>query len=55
MTFRSKSASRALDELTHLSQAYPSKTVSVVDNIMDMKYFNDFVPELAARWPLAQP
>jgi ribosomal peptide maturation radical SAM protein 1 len=49
MTFRSKSATRALDELTHLSNAYPTKIVSVVDNIMDMGYFNDFVPQLAER------
>ncbi len=47
MTFRSKSAQRALDELNYLTNRYPGHRVSVVDNILDMKYFKDFVPMLA--------
>jgi ribosomal peptide maturation radical SAM protein 1 len=49
MAYRSKSASRALDELIYLTERYPGYPVSVVDNILDMKYFKDFIPELAAR------
>ncbi|HEY0737385.1 MAG TPA: RiPP maturation radical SAM C-methyltransferase [Herpetosiphonaceae bacterium] len=49
MTFRSKSAKRALDELIYLTSTYPGYPISVVDNILDYKYFKDFVPELAAR------
>jgi len=49
MTFRSKSARRALDELTLLVAQNPGCDVRVVDNILDMRYFKDFLPELAAR------
>lgn len=49
ITYRSKSAQRALDELMYLTSRYPGCSVSVVDNILDMKYFKEFVPELAAR------
>ncbi|HEX6291753.1 MAG TPA: RiPP maturation radical SAM C-methyltransferase [Herpetosiphonaceae bacterium] len=49
MTFRSKSAERALKELLFLTEKYPNHPISVVDNILDYKYFKDFVPELAAR------
>jgi ribosomal peptide maturation radical SAM protein 1 len=48
MAFRSKSASRALNELQWMVATYPDHSVSVVDNILDMKYFHDFVPLLAA-------
>jgi ribosomal peptide maturation radical SAM protein 1 len=47
--FRAKSGRRALDELLQLHARYPSCAISVTDNILDMKYFKDFVPELAAR------
>ena len=47
MAFRSKSSDRALAELRYLLGRYPTKAVSVVDNILDMKYFRDFVPALA--------
>jgi ribosomal peptide maturation radical SAM protein 1 len=47
MMYRSKSAQRALDELIYLTSRYPGHQVSVVDNILDMKYFKDFVPMLA--------
>ncbi|MGB0384023.1 MAG: RiPP maturation radical SAM C-methyltransferase [Ardenticatenaceae bacterium] len=49
MMYRSKSSERALAELTYLTKKYPSYAVSVVDNILDMKYFKDFLPELAER------
>lgn len=48
MNFRSKSASRAIDELVYLKERYAPYTnlVSAVDNILDMKYFKDFIPAL---------
>ena len=49
MAYRSKSAPRALAELTHLSSAYPECDIQVVDNILDLKYFKTLLPELAAR------
>lgn len=49
MPYRSKSAGRALNELQHFTSRYPGSTVTVVDNIIDMKYFKDLVPELAKR------
>ena len=47
MAFRSKSQGRAIEELLHISSAYPAKKIFVVDNILDMKYFKEFVPRLA--------
>ena len=47
MAFRSKSAERALDELTELAARYPGHKAMVVDNILDMRYFRDFIPALA--------
>jgi ribosomal peptide maturation radical SAM protein 1 len=49
MAFRSKPARRAMDELAYLTKRYRVSSVAVVDNILDMKYFNNFVPELAHR------
>ena len=49
MTFRSKSAARALLELSYLVDRYPGYQVWATDFIFDMKYFRDFVPELASR------
>jgi ribosomal peptide maturation radical SAM protein 1 len=49
MGYRSKSPSRAIDELVYLSDTYDSKDVHVVDNILDMGYFNTVLPELARR------
>jgi ribosomal peptide maturation radical SAM protein 1 len=45
--FRSKSGDRALTELMELQAAYPYYPIEVVDNIMDLKYFKSFVPQLA--------
>ena len=47
MTYRSKSPERALKELVEIYHTYPTKSLWVVDNILDMKYFEDFMPELA--------
>ncbi|MCP4656141.1 MAG: RiPP maturation radical SAM protein 1 [bacterium] len=47
MGFRSKSATRALDELIALVGRYPGLRVMVVDSILDMRYFRDFLPALA--------
>ena len=49
MTYRSKSPARALDELTYLVTRYPGYPVWATDFIFDMKYFRDFIPELASR------
>ena len=49
MSYRSKSAPRALAELTHLTESYKGCDIQVVDNILDLKYFKTLLPELAAR------
>ena len=49
MAYRSKSAPRALAELTHLAGAHPGCAVQVVDNILDLKYFKTLLPALAER------
>jgi ribosomal peptide maturation radical SAM protein 1 len=46
MAFRSKSAARALDELRTLVTTWRTGFVAVVDNILDMRYFRDFLPAL---------
>jgi ribosomal peptide maturation radical SAM protein 1 len=51
IAYRSKSASRAFQELIYLTSKYPECAVSVVDNILDMEYFKSFVPELS-KWKL---
>ncbi len=49
MTYRSKSAARAVDELAALVADYPGCDVQVSDNILDLQYFKDVLPELARR------
>jgi ribosomal peptide maturation radical SAM protein 1 len=49
MTYRSKSSQRALDELVALTDRYPGHPIGVVDNILDHRYFKEFMPALAAR------
>jgi len=49
MAFRSKSPKRALDEIDQLMATYPGVGISVVDNILDMRYFANVIPELAKR------
>ena len=48
MEFRSKSGTRALEELTFIVNRHPGCQIQVVDNILDMRYFTDFLPALAA-------
>lgn len=47
MTFRPKSAERAMNELLHLTNRHEGADVEVTDNILDLGYFKDFVPQLA--------
>ncbi len=47
MAYRSKSAERALDELTYLAGRYPGHNLNAVDNILDMKYFKTLMQLLA--------
>ncbi len=49
MGFRAKSAGRALAELEHLTERYPGYPVMLADNILDLGYFREFLPELARR------
>ncbi|HXB54650.1 MAG TPA: RiPP maturation radical SAM C-methyltransferase [Vicinamibacteria bacterium] len=49
MTYRSKSARRAVDELAQLAAEHPGCDIQVTDNILDMGYFKDFLPALAER------
>jgi len=48
MAYRSKSQERALAEFKHLTETYPGLNVKVVDNILDLSYFQKFLPQLAA-------
>jgi len=45
--YRSKSPERALAELLHLRDAYDARLFVMTDEILDMRYFRDFVPRLA--------
>ncbi|GGR74353.1 RiPP maturation radical SAM protein 1 [Deinococcus seoulensis] len=49
LNYRSKSQERARTELASLIDNYTFQEVSVVDNILDMKYFAEFIPWLATR------
>ncbi|NNN33791.1 RiPP maturation radical SAM protein 1 [Streptomyces sp. S3(2020)] len=46
MGFRSKSSSRVRQELAEMAKSYGSLRFEAVDNILDMKYFGDLLPEL---------
>jgi len=46
MKFRSKSAFRVLRELRSLKERYKISSFSAVDNIMDIKYFEELLPLL---------
>jgi ribosomal peptide maturation radical SAM protein 1 len=48
MQFRSKSAGRCLEELEWLSKKFKITRFSATDNILDPKYFETFLPALAA-------
>jgi ribosomal peptide maturation radical SAM protein 1 len=47
MAFRSKSQERALLELMELVRRYDCRDVANADNILDLRYFEKFIPELA--------
>lgn len=49
MSYRSKRPDRVLAELRHLATTYPRSEVQVVDNILEMRYFGNLLPELARR------
>ncbi|MFN0109409.1 MAG: RiPP maturation radical SAM C-methyltransferase [Blastocatellia bacterium] len=49
MAFRSKSADRALDEFVTVTAKYPGYPIYVVDNILNLAYFKDLLPQLAER------
>jgi ribosomal peptide maturation radical SAM protein 1 len=49
MAYRSKSAARAVDEITVLARRHPDGDIYAVDNILDLSYFKDVIRELAAR------
>lgn len=49
MNFRSKTGSRALEELLYLANNHPGQPIAAVDNILDTKYFRTFIPALIER------
>jgi ribosomal peptide maturation radical SAM protein 1 len=49
MAFRSKSAERVIAEVTRLQERYGAGGISVVDNILDMRYFTTLLPLLERR------
>jgi len=49
MTYRSKSADRAVAEVEHLKNRYGISFVRVVDNILNHDFFDNFLPTLASR------
>ncbi|MBA3245136.1 MAG: RiPP maturation radical SAM protein 1 [Actinobacteria bacterium] len=46
MAFRSKSVDRAIEEIRRLQDRYGAESLSVVDNILDMRYFRTLLPRL---------
>lgn len=51
MAFRSKSPARAFSELKALVARHPASDLQVVDNILDTRYFDSLLPELAKSPP----
>ena len=49
MTFRSKTAHRVLEEISEQTRRYQTNQIEMVDNILDMRYFQDLLPELKRR------
>jgi ribosomal peptide maturation radical SAM protein 1 len=47
--FRSKSAGRVLDELTHLTRRYGINTVIARDNILNLHYLRSLMPRMIER------
>lgn len=52
MAFRSKSTARVLAEIEELATRWRADTLEAVDNILDMRYFDEVLPALARRRPL---
>lgn len=50
MSYRSKSQRRAYDELNHIASQY-GRHVVTTDAILDLRYFDEFLPRLAAEGP----
>ena len=48
MAFRSRSPVDALREIVSVASRYPDAKISFVDNIMDYRYFDALLPQLAA-------
>ncbi len=51
MTFHSKSPDRVLTEIRELEERYEISNFEVVDNILDMTYFETLLPQLARERP----
>ena len=49
IAFRRKSPGRVLDELTYLTGRYGGNRLAATDNILDMRYLTDLVPEIIER------
>ena len=49
MQYRAKSPGRALAEIETLTRTYGVKRVECVDNILDMRYFESFLPALIRK------
>ena len=47
MQFRVKSPDRAVAEFRDLATRYQPSAIKTVDNILDMRYFKDVLPQLA--------
>ncbi|MEM9920441.1 MAG: RiPP maturation radical SAM C-methyltransferase [Bacteroidota bacterium] len=48
MTFRSKSADRCLEEIKQIVSKYSVRHIRMVDNIINMSYFKNVLPKIAA-------
>ncbi len=46
MTFRSKSPDRVLTDIATLREDYSAEAISVVDNILDMRFFKTLLPRM---------
>ena len=53
MTFRQKSAERALEDVSRLASQHPECAIAMTDNIMPHKYFTAVLPRLAQHKPQA--
>jgi len=51
MAFRRKSPERVIEELRSLARTYPTRKISMTDNILPQAYFKTLLPRLAAELP----